>query len=88
MKAIIIIEMDNAAFHPVPDTAGPADDGNGAELARILRQLADTVEVGILEAFDSIPLMDSNGNTVGSMDITDAQEDIGIHDSAGPLVGQ
>lgn len=51
MKAKIIVNMDNAAF----------EDGQGAELARILRRLADDVASG--DSFAT--LRDINGNRVG-----------------------
>lgn len=55
MNATIRINLDNAAF----------DGPNGpAELARILAQLALTIEYN--DSFDGpIPLRDVNGNTVG-----------------------
>jgi hypothetical protein len=46
------IETDNAAF---------ADDYN-AEIARILRAVADKIERGIIDA----RILDINGNTVGN----------------------
>jgi len=56
MKYMLKIEMDNAAF----------EDDRGAELARILRALADSVET---YAFDQravdFPVMDINGNMCG-----------------------
>lgn len=48
------IETENAAFD--------GDDAKRAEIARILRKLADRYESG---SEDSIPLFDANGNKVG-----------------------
>lgn len=60
MKVRIEFKTDNAAF-----------DGDwGVECARILRKLADTIywanNAEEMER-ESIPLVDYNGNTVGSM---------------------
>lgn len=52
-------------------TANAAFDGEGqrrAELARILRTVADAIEGGTKGA----PLFDFNGNRVGRFDITEA----------------
>jgi hypothetical protein len=59
MRSIIIrIATDNATFH---------EDG-GAEVARILRELADRLaERGLREC--ASPLRDINGNTVGTVRI-------------------
>ena len=59
MKARIEIEMDNAAF----------ENGNGYELARILRGAADRVEDCEFAAPDSMPVFDTNGNLVGKISI-------------------
>jgi hypothetical protein len=63
----ISIETDNAAFDPDP----------GAELARILRGLADRLEDGG-DLAEPIRLRDFNGNTVGEavgeLDPEDAAE--------------
>lgn len=56
MQFQMTVEMDNAAF----------EDGGHEELARILRKVADQVEYGN----DSRACMDSNGNKVGSFEIT------------------
>ena len=48
------IKTDNAAF---------ADDNRDREVARILRDLADSFEVGLV--VDGRPIMDYNGNRVG-----------------------
>jgi len=60
MKATISIEMDNAAFDP-----------HGAELARILRELADRVEGRATADGQSYNLRDANGNRVGELSVTD-----------------
>ncbi len=66
MKLKLTIDMDNAAF---------ADDGaNGRlEVARILNELSDALQYGMLRNSDSprsSPLADANGNTVGCVTIT------------------
>lgn len=65
MHAKITIKMDNAAFS-MDDGSGPAQ---GAELARMLRELADRIQD------DPEPqgcnLFDVNGNRVGRFDVTD-----------------
>lgn len=58
MKATLTISMDNAAF----------GDDPAAELARILRDLADRVERVNPE---NISVRDANGNKVGELTITD-----------------
>lgn len=55
MKATIIIRMDNAAFEEEPAT----------EISRILRDLAERVELG--SGYEN--LRDINGNTVGTFRI-------------------
>lgn len=45
-------------------TAGSAFDEPGAELARILRAVADNVEASAIPSHTVV--MDSNGSTVGS----------------------
>lgn len=62
MKCKITIEMDNAAFDE-------ESNGQGRELARILRELADTVDESILEVDDAWSAIDRNGNRVGSLNI-------------------
>lgn len=61
MRFSLSIECDNAA------SSTDLDDGNeggrDAEIARILRALAERVENG--SAYDGTPLCDANGNTVG-----------------------
>jgi hypothetical protein len=62
MKAIINIDLVNAAFH---DGAGP-----GIELGRILKDLANKViDHPSLEMWSPLPLFDVNGNKVGSLTI-------------------
>ena len=55
MKLELEINMDNAAF----------EDNEGAEAARIMRDAADSVEMGCIRA----SLFDLNGNTVGKFHI-------------------
>jgi hypothetical protein len=57
MKATITVQMDNAAF----------TDDPGAELARILRELARVTE---RDGPHNRRAMDANGNQVGQMDMT------------------
>lgn len=60
----ISINTDNAAFE---DAYTP-----GAEVARILRKLADLAEPeGDVCALDSETLRDANGNTVGLVTVTE-----------------
>lgn len=54
---IIKIDTSNAAFQ---------NGNSGAEIARILRELADKVD-GQDVVFELIPIYDSNGNRVGSL---------------------
>lgn len=59
MKALIKIEMDNAAFE---------DNGRQHELAIILRTCAEKIlREPVLDESTSIALMDSNGNRVGRL---------------------
>jgi hypothetical protein len=72
MKATITIEMDNAAFFEDDNDSGKHPEEGlspaaGAELARILRDLAGQVESGC----DRKLLFDVNGNRVGRFDIED-----------------
>jgi hypothetical protein len=48
------MNCDNAAFDPEP----------ALEVARILRALADRIEGAT--PYDSFPLQDANGNTIGA----------------------
>lgn len=61
MKAQIIINTDNAAF---------AENG-GAELARILRGLAEDVETSDIRYMEGQRLRDINGNTVGTFTVSE-----------------
>lgn len=62
MKATITIQCDNAAF----------DDSVSAELARILRDVADKVVMADMnEPFDkTLMIRDTNGLTVGALRVT------------------
>lgn len=51
----IVIKTENAAFE---------DDNRGPEVARILREIADSLAEG-LDVEDLPPLRDLNGNVVG-----------------------
>jgi len=59
MKATLTIQMDNAAF---------GDDAN-SELERILHKLAAQVQERTVDSNLRIPVMDFNGNKVGSLTI-------------------
>lgn len=62
MEATITVRMDNAAFDP----------DAGAELARILRDLADNICDRVLFRVDDADnLRDYNGNTVGQIEFTE-----------------
>jgi uncharacterized protein YkuJ len=50
-------------------TANEAFDVPGPEIARILRRIADDVELRILP---NVKIFDANGNTVGSFKYTEA----------------
>ena len=52
-KFVVSIRTDNSAF----------DGDHGAEVARILRALADRIEGAALDEY--FPLRDINGNNVG-----------------------
>lgn len=56
-EVVIHVNLQNSAF----------SDCAGAELARILRELADKVEYSHSELGDEISLRDINGNKVGNM---------------------
>ncbi len=60
MRFELHLGMDNAAFEEVP----------GFELARILRELADKVEVATPEVGAVLRLRDINGNRVGVAMVT------------------
>ena len=60
MKVTISIDMDNAAF----------DEDRDMELARELYQLATNLETFGLEQASEQPILDINGNRVGSFKLT------------------
>lgn len=64
MEFLVTVATGNAAFCD-PGTGDPDPLHRHAELARILRGLADRLEDGPLEAGEAITLRDLNGNGVG-----------------------
>lgn len=60
MKAVIEIEMDNAAFGDTPEEAQ-------YELARVLKRLSGIVADSAV--FDQAGVYDINGNNIGSIRI-------------------
>lgn len=52
----VYFDTNNAAFEP----------SNGAEIARILRDIADKIETHDVRPDDCGPIRDANGNRVGS----------------------
>lgn len=60
MTITIKLETDNAAF----------EDGSGREVARILRKLAVKIQDDDLEALTGGKLMDVNGNSVGTWEVS------------------
>ncbi len=60
MKATIKIAMDNAAF---------TDNEAGFELARILRDAADALQLNGCYGAVKFPLVDVNGNHVGVCEV-------------------
>lgn len=66
MPYVITISTDGAAFHE--DDGTETIEATGAELARILRRLADDLEAARL---DHQTLRDVNGNTVGAAELAD-----------------
>lgn len=56
----LTIETNNAAF----------EDGRGYEIARILRDLADSVEEVGAEIYSARGVYDYNGNRVGSWELS------------------
>ncbi len=60
MKAVLEIDMENDVFQ---------DGGNGTELARILRKLADMVDGSVQVVGNYYGCHDLNGNNVGRMTI-------------------
>ena len=68
----ITIDTDNAAFHADPQATGRPDLlATGAEVARILRRMANEFEC---DGPVSNPL-DINGKQVGTVEITDEETD-------------
>ena len=59
MRATITINMDNESFGGLPEY----------ELARILKDLSNKVEHGIMDGFEGLALRDANGNRVGTFTI-------------------
>lgn len=59
MTVKITIDCDNAAFEDYP----------GTEVAAILRKIAKTLCGNPIDSSDDCNLMDSNGNTVGRMEV-------------------
>ena len=60
----IKINTNNAAFH---DESGVLNiEHRNYEIARILRSLSDKLEMNASIDWNSVMLMDSNGNSVGS----------------------
>jgi hypothetical protein len=64
MDITIMINTDNAAF----------EDDPGAEVARILRNLAKEVDGITLDPGDYANLRDSNGNTVGKCTVSESSK--------------
>lgn len=60
----LTIQTDNAAFHE--DDGTPTFEARGAEVARILRAVADRAEAGSCEG----RCIDANGNKVGEWEMT------------------
>lgn len=65
MKAIITVQLDNAAFHGHSDDENSAD---GTELAAVLKRFY--IQETAVEVGDTFTAQDSNGNTVARMEIT------------------
>ena len=63
MKFTLTMNMDNAAF---TESGYPE-----VETARILRKLSGQVAGINLEPGDGFPLMDANGNKVGTAEVTE-----------------
>jgi len=60
MDIKITINTDNAAFEDYPED----------EIARILHKIADSIEADeCLLCVDNYPVIDINGNTVGSLNV-------------------
>jgi len=70
MRINLMMGTDNAAFGP--EYGSPEDDGTcQSEVARILRELAESVAAGYvpLKVNTAHVLMDANGNRVGVFDV-------------------
>lgn len=67
MRFCLNIDCGNAAFHEAGGEA--TDEARGAELAAILRRVAERVEDAAPRG-DSGRALDSNGNTVGTWYVT------------------
>lgn len=64
-KAVITVKLDNEAF-------GTTDNTRGAELSRILYELADKLATnGFDVVYNNSRLKDINGNNVGEIEIND-----------------
>ena len=61
MRITITIKCDNAAF---------VECGEGAEVARILRRLSDSLDGNPIDPGDECRLIDFNGNAVGTYKAT------------------
>ena len=77
MQLTLTIDMDNAAFDPEGDFieregehTAKREYVNGAEPARILREIANEIGNCVLEAGTSYALYDINGNKVGRVEVT------------------
>jgi hypothetical protein len=66
MKVTITVDCDNDAFR---DRGEPSPQAAGDEVAKILYRQADRMRT--LEPGDSFPLLDSNGNTVGRLEVSE-----------------
>lgn len=69
MKAIICIQMDNAAFHA--DNDSDENLADGGELAAVLHRLAVGLKGTAVQGGDIFTARDTNGNTVAEMEITE-----------------
>lgn len=65
MKFTLKFNMDNAAFGDFDDVK------ESQEVSSILRKLANTIGGHSLEVGDSYPIMDSNGNKIGTAEVTE-----------------
>ncbi len=60
MKFTLSLSLNNSAF---------SDQNNGAEVARILRKIANNIEESNLQDGDKDNLRDVNGNLVGYVEV-------------------